>query len=252
MEHPSTLSFAALNLFRDSLYVYMDGVLTDSYGEDWRNKLYHRSKQSGKSESLDLTELVKLFYNEQHAFDRKLPEFFPKQLISLIKASRNRVMHQHALSYRDAYRILDLMCWCLEELSCPDPALLAIRDKLFEHIHINIPSTASTLIPIIEESKVPTISSTDIDLTTENNLPNGNSSSIEIEEMNKFIENSEYLSECAICLNLAYKSEAYQCDQCMNSTCIECIESQVRSGDATCKLCRKLIPDEFLNKKLNP
>lgn len=250
MEHPNTLSFAALNLFRDSLYVYMDGVLSDYYGENWRYKFYQKSRQSSKSESLDLTELVKLFYSQIQVFDRKLPEFFPKQLISLIKTSRNRVMHQHALSYRDAYRILDLMCWCLEELNCPDPALLEIRDRLFLHIHINIPTTASTLIPIIEESKVPTNPSTEIDILTGDNLPNENSSSVEIEEMNKFIQNSEYLSECAICFDIAYKTEAYLCDQCKNSICIECIQSQLVAGDAACKLCSKLIPDDFIKKIL--
>lgn len=233
MEQPGTLSFAAFNVFRDNLYIFMDQVLTESYGEGWRSKVYTRNGQYGDGDSLDLSELGNLFYEKYNIFEKKLPKFFPKQLLSVIKAYRNRVMHQHALSYIDAYRVIDLMCWCLEEIKIQDKVLLGYRDKLFEYIHTNLPIHEYIPIPK-EESKDPDIEVISCD-------PVDNKRSIDVDEILAFSQNNTYLCECRVCMDLSYKSEAYLCT-CKAVTCFQCLNEQIRSGITHCRMCNMVIP----------
>jgi hypothetical protein len=133
----NTVSYRALNIFRDKLYIFIDFHLSTIYGKSWRVEASRNAKIRipRESDSMDLPQLISLFYTHYVSLKRHLPFYFPKQVLNIIKSLRNQIMHQQVLGPDEAYRLLDLIKSFLDAIELPDSTILELRRELIKQLY---------------------------------------------------------------------------------------------------------------------
>jgi hypothetical protein len=82
-------------------------------------------------ESWDIVTLCNLLYDHwADVFQARVGHSFPRAVITIVKFYRNHWAHQRALSLREAYRVVDLMDWILNEVHVPSQDMGRLREEL--------------------------------------------------------------------------------------------------------------------------
>lgn len=123
----------ALDRFRDNLNLFINHHMENHIGKDWRSSILVEInyKPIIESKTLDLPPLVEIFHSYwDTVFRNKIPTSFPKAVLTIIKYFRNCSAHQQSLNTRELYRMLDLMCWTVDEMQLHDSVLNDMRVKV--------------------------------------------------------------------------------------------------------------------------
>lgn len=133
----NTVSYRALNIFRDKLYIFLDFHLSKTYGKRWRVEASRNAKIRipRESDSMDLPQLISLFYTHYSSLKQHLPYYFPKHVLNIIKSLRNQIMHQQVLGPSEAYRLVDHIKSFLDAIQLPDSTILELRRDLIRQLY---------------------------------------------------------------------------------------------------------------------
>jgi Swt1-like HEPN len=126
-----------MDYFKHVLGEYMVNEFKNVYGTDWLDKVLNPSGSDAlmtvkkNPKDWDVHQLVNLIHlHWDQVFSKNIHDKFPKSIFTVIKFYRNTWAHQHAMTERDIYRVIDLLELVLSSLNLNSIPLEAKRSEL--------------------------------------------------------------------------------------------------------------------------